>query len=661
MAHVWRGLIEEYRDRLPVSDATPVITLREGGTPLVRADIVSDMVGCDVWLKYDGANPTGSFKDRGMTMAISKAAEAGAKVVICASTGNTSASAAAYATKAGMASAVLVPQGKIAMGKLAQAIVHGATLLQVDGNFDDCLELARKLAVDHPVELVNSVNPFRIEGQKTASFEIVDQLGGAPDIHALPVGNAGNITAYWKGYVEYAADGVAASRPRMWGFQAAGAAPIVLGHPVTNPETIATAIRIGNPASWHQAEAARDESGGLIDSVTDDEILSAYRLCADREGLFCEPASAASVGGRAQAACAGSARRRADHRLHADRQWTQGSAARAAGGPGPGGHPGRRPRRCGGSRAGVAVVELRRDAVRVVVPASSANIGPAFDCAGMALAVYDDLIAMVTDDEGVLVEIAGEGADTLPRDETHLVVQSMRAGFDWLGADVPGFILRCVNTIPHGRGLGSSAAAIVGGIVLARSMVTDGRDRMTDSDVLQLALRQESHPDNLSAALYGGFTVSWVEDGGFADAVPMAVHADVHPVVLVPPTELKTSAARAMLPDGVPFADAATNIGRSALLVHALTADPARLMAATEDRLHQRARASAYPQSLALVDALRAAGVPAVISGAGPTVLAFGSAETLAVIAGVAGDAWVLRAVEVSATGAREVPVPLDA
>ena len=297
MAHVWRGLIEEYRDRLPVSDATPVVTLREGGTPLVYACTISELTGCEVWLKYDGANPTGSFKDRGMTMAISKAAEAGAKVVICASTGNTSASAAAYATKAGMRSAVLVPQGKIAMGKLAQAIVHGATLLQVDGNFDDCLRVARELADRFPVELVNSVNPARIEGQKTASFEVVDQLERAPDIHALPVGNAGNITAYWKGYVEYAADGVAASRPRMWGFQAEGSAPIVRGHRVDHPETIATAIRIGNPASWEQAEAARDDSGGLIDAVSDEEILAAYRMLADREGLFCEPASAASVAG----------------------------------------------------------------------------------------------------------------------------------------------------------------------------------------------------------------------------------------------------------------------------------------------------------------------------------------------------------------------------
>src|SRR4051794_25875243 len=296
MASLWRGVLEEYRDRLPVGPHTPVVTLGEGGTPLTHARTLSARTGCDVWIKFEGANPTGSFKDRGMTMAISKAAEAGVKAVICASTGNTSASAAAYATAAGMACAVLVPDGKIALGKLSQAIAHGATLLQVEGNFDDCLTLARKLAESYPVELVNSVNPARIEGQKTAAFEVVDALGDAPDIHCLPVGNAGNITAYWKGYREYA-DGPATRQPRMFGFQAAGAAPIVLGHPVDSPETIATAIRIGNPASWKQALTARDESGGLIEAVDDDAILAAHRLLSASEGLFVEPASAASVAG----------------------------------------------------------------------------------------------------------------------------------------------------------------------------------------------------------------------------------------------------------------------------------------------------------------------------------------------------------------------------
>jgi threonine synthase len=293
----WPGLIEVYRDRLPVVDATPNITLCEGGTPLVPARELSARTRCEVYLKVEGANPTGSFKDRGMTVAISKAAEQGAKAVICASTGNTSASAAAYAVRAGMTCAVLVPQGKIALGKMAQALVHGAKLLQVDGNFDDCLELARKLAVEYPVALVNSVNPFRIEGQKTAAFEICDLLGHAPDVHCIPVGNAGNITAYWKGYQEYAADGVVPSAPRMFGFQAAGAAPIVRGAPVLAPMTIATAIRIGNPASWTSAEQARDESGGLIDAVTDKQILEAYRIVARGEAVFVEPASAASVAG----------------------------------------------------------------------------------------------------------------------------------------------------------------------------------------------------------------------------------------------------------------------------------------------------------------------------------------------------------------------------
>lgn len=297
MAHQWRGVIEEYRERLPVGPTTPIVSLREGGTPLVYACTVSEATGCEVWLKFEGANPTGSFKDRGMTMAISKAAEAGAKAVVCASTGNTSASAAAYATKAAMVSGVLIPQGKIAMGKLAQAIVHGARILQIEGNFDQCLVVARDLAENYPIELVNSVNPVRIEGQKTAAFEVIDLLGFAPDIHCLPVGNAGNVTAYWRGYNEYYADGLASSLPRMWGFQAAGAAPLVLGAPVAQPETIATAIRIGNPASWDQAIAARDESGGLIDMVTDEQILDAYRLLANHEGLFCEPASAASVAG----------------------------------------------------------------------------------------------------------------------------------------------------------------------------------------------------------------------------------------------------------------------------------------------------------------------------------------------------------------------------
>ncbi len=294
---VWPGIIEAYRDRLPVDAATPVITLREGGTPLLPAERLSEQIGVRVLLKYEGLNPTGSFKDRGMTMAISKAVEEGSKAVICASTGNTSASAAAYAARAGILCAVLIPAGHIALGKLAQALVHGAKVIQVKGNFDQALRVVRELAGTEPITLVNSVNPHRIEGQKTAAFEIVDELGDAPDVHCIPVGNAGNITAYWQGYREDHAAGRAGRRPRMLGWQAAGAAPLVSGEPVEFPETIATAIRIGNPASWDGAIAARDESGGAINAVTDTEILHAYRLLATQEGVFVEPASAASVAG----------------------------------------------------------------------------------------------------------------------------------------------------------------------------------------------------------------------------------------------------------------------------------------------------------------------------------------------------------------------------
>jgi threonine synthase len=297
----WRGVVAEYRARLPVPGDVPVVSLAEGGTPLLTAPVLSELTGCSVYLKVEGGNPTGSFKDRGMTVAVTLAAARGAQTVICASTGNTSASAAAYAARAGLGCAVLVPKGSIAAGKLAQALAHGAQLLQVDGNFDDCLELVRKLAADYPVALVNSINPERLQGQKTAAFEIVDALGDAPDVHCLPVGNAGNIAAYWLGYTEYLSDGHATKAPRLLGFQAAGAAPLVAGRPVLNPVTVATAIRIGNPASWHLAEDARDASGGSIDSVTDEQILAAYHLLARREGVFGEPASAACVAGLLQA------------------------------------------------------------------------------------------------------------------------------------------------------------------------------------------------------------------------------------------------------------------------------------------------------------------------------------------------------------------------
>jgi threonine synthase len=296
-AHQWRGVVQEYRGWLDLPDGTPTITLREGGTPLVDSRWLSEVTGAEVWLKVEGDNPTGSFKDRGMTVALSVAVGQGAEAVVCASTGNTSASMAAYAARARVKPLVLVPQGKIASGKLAQAIVHGAQVIMVRGNFDDCLRLSRGLAEDYPVALVNSVNPMRLEGQKTASFEVVDFLGDAPDMHVLPVGNAGNISAYWKGYLEYHKAGLSTRTPQMLGWQAEGAAPLVSGTPVAAPETVASAIRIGNPASWQLAVTAADESGGRFGAVSDEQILAAQRALAASDGVFVEPASAAGVAG----------------------------------------------------------------------------------------------------------------------------------------------------------------------------------------------------------------------------------------------------------------------------------------------------------------------------------------------------------------------------
>jgi len=305
MARQWRGLLHEYADRLNITAATPIITLGEGGTPLIPAPALSARTGAKVWVKFEGMNPTGSFKDRGMTMAISKAVEAGAKAVICASTGNTSASAAAYAAYAGITAAVLVPEGKIAMGKLSQAVAHNAQILQLQGNFDDCLDIARDLAENYPVHLVNSVNNDRIEGQKTAAYEVIEVLGRAPDFHFIPVGNAGNYTAYHRGYREEITRGAAHVLPRMFGFQAAGSAPLVSGEPVLKPETLATAIRIGKPASWDLAIAAKEDSNGYFGAITDDDILAAQRILSADVGVFVEPASAISVAGLLERSAAG--------------------------------------------------------------------------------------------------------------------------------------------------------------------------------------------------------------------------------------------------------------------------------------------------------------------------------------------------------------------
>ena len=292
------GVLFKYRDYLPVTPGTPMFSLGEGDTPLVRSDKLERETGCgELYFKLEGCNPTGSFKDRGMVVAVAKAVEGGSQAVMCASTGNTSASAAAYAAYAGLSSIIVVPKGNIALGKLAQAIVHGAKIVAIDGNFDQALDIVRRLTKKHPITLVNSVNPHRIEGQKTASFEIIDVLGDAPDYLFLPVGNAGNITAYWKGFVEYYQAGKASLKPKLMGFQAEGAAPIVLGHVIEQPQTVATAIRIGNPASWQKAVAARDDSGGIIDMVSDKEIMAAQRLMATKAGIFGEPASAAPLAG----------------------------------------------------------------------------------------------------------------------------------------------------------------------------------------------------------------------------------------------------------------------------------------------------------------------------------------------------------------------------
>lgn len=293
----WNGLIKEYADYLPVSEKTPQLTLNEGSTPLIYMPFLSKQLENEIYVKVEGANPTGSFKDRGMVMAVAKAKEEGKEIVICASTGNTSASAAAYAARAGMKTIVVIPEGKIALGKLAQAIIYGAEIVSIEGNFDEALNIVRKVSeMRDDIALVNSVNPYRLEGQKTAAFEVIEQLGEAPDILAIPVGNAGNISAYWKGFKEYAQKNQT-SLPKMYGFQAEGAAPIVKGHVISNPETIATAIRIGNPASWHLATEARDASGGLIDAVSDEEILNAYQLITKHEGVFAEPGSNASIAG----------------------------------------------------------------------------------------------------------------------------------------------------------------------------------------------------------------------------------------------------------------------------------------------------------------------------------------------------------------------------
>ena len=623
MTHQWRGVIEEYRSLLEIPEGTPAITLGEGGTPLVASHWLSGVTGGEVWLKVEGDNPTGSFKDRGMTTAISVAVLQGAEAVVCASTGNTSASMAAYAARAGVKPLVLVPEGKISAGKMAQAIIHGAQVIMVRGNFDSCLQIARGLSEKYPVALVNSVNPVRLQGQKTASFEIVDFLGDAPDFHLLPVGNAGNISAYWLGYQEYAALGRATHKPVMRGFQAEGAAPLVTGEPFPNPETKATAIRVGNPASWKLAEAAAAESGGRFAALTDEEILSAQRDLAAKDGVFVEPASAAGVAGLIKEVAEGESYAGSTCGHHGHRPWPQGHRDRARGLRTTRRHDHRLRRRCRSPcrRADLTVVDFLPGPVRVSVPATSANLGPGFDSLGLALSLRDSLTAGVVG-SGLAVEVTGAGADAVPRDESHLVVRSMRAAFDLLGAQPPGLELRCDNLIPHGRGLGSSSAAIVAGVSLARALVRGGSLVIDDERLFRLAAEIEGHPDNVAPAFYGGFVISGREDGAFF-AARTSVDPRVSAVVFVPPTPVETTVARRLLPAVVAHADAAANSGRTALLVAALAGQPELLLRATRDYLHQEYREPAMPASLAFMRDLRADGIAAIISGAGPTVLAF--------------------------------------
>ncbi len=593
----WPGLIEAYRDRLPVGDNWTPITLLEGGTPLIHAKRLSELTGCTVHLKVEGLNPTGSFKDRGMTVAVTESLARGQQAVLCASTGNTSASAAAYAAQAGITCAVLIPQGKIAMGKLAQAVMYGAKIIQVDGNFDDCLELARKITADFPtIALVNSVNPYRIEGQKTAAFEIVDALGTAPDVHALPVGNAGNITAYWKGYTEYHRDGLTDRLPRMLGTQAAGAAPLVTGEPVKEPETIATAIRIGSPASWSGAVEAQQQSKGRFLAATDEEILAAYHLIARNEGVFVEPASAASVAGLLKSIEDGLGQAWLHRGLHGHRQRPQGSRHRAQGHAHRHAGAGRSGRRRRQARAGLSLVNQTLPAgltATAVVAASSANLGPGFDSLGLALSLYDEIIVETTE-SGLQLEVEGEGAGQVPLDATHLVVRAIEAGLQATGHRAGGLIVRCRNEIPHSRGLGSSAAAVVGGLAVVNGLVAQaGSDPLTEDQLIQLASEFEGHPDNAAAAVLGGAVVSWTEtdDEGRPRyrAVPVRMHPDIRLFPAVPQQRSSTAETRAVLPEQVSHLDARFNLSRAALLVVALSERPDLLMTATEDVLHQPA------------------------------------------------------------------------
>ncbi len=555
------GLIDRYRDRLSLEPGDPVVTLNEGSTPLIEAPRLSERIEAKAYLKFEGLNPTGSFKDRGMTVAVSRAKGRGAEAIICASTGNTAASCAAYAARAGLRGAVIVPEGKIAIGKLAQALMHGARVVALRGNFDDALRIVRELSQKHPIELVNSVNPHRIEGQKTAAFEVVEDLGEMPGALAIPVGNAGNVTAYWRGFCELGERQldkleVTGTGPILYGFQAEGAAPLVRGAPVDHPETVASAIRIGNPARWEEAMAAFTASRGRVAAVSDEQILERLSLArrqrrrllrARQRRLGCRSPRPRPAGRRGR-------RPPRDRRLRPHRPRPQGPRHRALESA-PGAQLRKRPRRRRARRlrlGGAATVTARHRLVRV--PASSANLGPGYDAMAAAMALHLELE----------VEESGEfsfdpGGLEVSTGRDNLIVRA----FESL-RPADGIAFRLRSEIPLARGLGSSAAAIVAGLYAADHLYELA---LTKEEMLARATEIEGHPDNVAAAIYGGFVVC----GTGADGAPSAARFDppegLEGIVVIPPDEVSTERAREAIPAEVPLADAVANVSAAAMLV----------------------------------------------------------------------------------------------
>ncbi len=606
------GILSGYGHYLPLTDCTPSLSLGEGDTPLVRAEKLSQEANAEIWLKVEGGNPTGSFKDRGMVVAVAKAIEEGSRAVICASTGNTSASAAAYAAKAGIQAIVIVPSGKIALGKLAQALIHGAQVVAVQGNFDQALDIVRDLTSHHPVTLVNSLNPNRIEGQKTAAFEICEALDNAPDILALPVGNAGNITAYWKGFREWQAAGHIQHPPELWGFQAAGAAPIVHGAPIEKPQTIAT----GHPHRQSRKLAASRRGARRIRRAhrsRDGRRDPGGTALSRREGRYL---LRARLGGpsswRAQACTGRACARKSAPGVRSDRERPQGPTDRS----GPSCHPTGSGSRC--ERSG-EVVGMVVSKVVVRVPATTANLGPGFDCLGMALGLHNTVSVQAT--HGRLdVRIEGEGAEDLRWGEENRVLRAIRLAFEEADRRLPSLALEQKNNIPLGRGLGSSAAATVAGLVAANALCGSP---LSADQILMLATQLEGHPDNVAPALLGGLVIA-VQHEGQLLYNKIAVPVDLKAALFVPDFSMPTADARRVLPTEIPRSDAVYNLGRVALLVAALIEGHYEFLdAATHDRLHQPYREVIFPAMPTLLSAAREAGaLGAFLSGAGSTVLA---------------------------------------